>query len=138
MLLSIINPIINSINPQHFAVLFIILFSIDFLFISYVLGPIFGENVKTIQGTKMEVKKLPAAFAWFCTVFSLYYFIIRENKSEFEAAILGFLAYGIFDGTNLAIFKKYSLKAFSVDILWGSTLFFISTLIFKSIRKYLS
>ena len=137
-MLAIINPIIKSINPQHFAVLFIILFTIDFFFISYVLGPIFGDNVKTIQGTKMDVKILPAAFAWFCTVFSLYYFIIRENKSEFEAAILGFLAYGIFDGTNLAIFKKYSLKTFFVDILWGTSLFFTSTLIFNSIRKYLS
>lgn len=136
MLLSIINKL--NINPQHFVVLFIILFSIDFLFISYVTGPIFGENVKNIQGTKMEVKTLPAAFAWFCTVFSLYYFIIRENKSEFEAAILGFVAYGIFDGTNLALFKKYSLKAFSIDILWGTSLFFTSTLIFNSIRKYLS
>lgn len=135
-MISIINNL--NINPQHFFVLFIILFSIDFFFISYVLGPIFGENVKNIQGTKMEVKKLPAAFAWFCTVFSLYYFIIRENKSEFEAAILGFIAYGIFDGTNLAIFKKYSLKTFFVDILWGTSLFFISTLIFNSIRKYLS
>ena len=86
----------------------------------------------------MEVKKLPAAFAWFSTVFSLYYFIIRENKSEFEAAILGFIIYSIFDGTNLAIFKKYSLKAFSVDILWGTFLFFISTLIFNSVKKYLS
>ena len=136
MLLSIINKL--NINPQHFVVLFIILFSIDFLFISYVTGPIFGENVKNIQGTKMEVKTLPAAFAWFCTVFSLYYFIIRENKSEYEAAILGFLAYGIFDGTNLALFKKYSLKAFSIDILWGTSLFFTSTLIFNSVRKYLS
>lgn len=136
MLLSIINKL--NINPQHFVVLFIILFSIDFLFISYVLGPIFGKNVKNIQGTKMEVKTLPAAFAWFCTVFSLYYFIIRENKSEFEAAILGFIVYGIFDGTNLAIFKKYSLKAFSIDILWGTSLFFTSTLIFNSVRKYLN
>ena len=136
MLLSIINKL--NINPQHFVVLFIILFSIDFLFIYYVSGPIFGQNVKNIQGTKMEVKTLPAAFAWLCTVFSLYYFIIRENKSEFEAAILGFLAYGIFDGTNLALFKKYSLKAFFIDILWGTSLFFISTLIFNSIRKYLS
>lgn len=136
MLLSIINKL--NINPQHFVVLFIILFSIDFLFISYVTGPIFGENIKNIQGTKMEVKILSAAFAWFCTVFILYYFIIRENKSEYEAAILGFLAYGIFDGTNLALFKKYSLKAFSIDILWGTSLFFTSTLIFNSVRKYLS
>lgn len=136
MLLSIINKL--NINPQHFVVLFIILFSIDFLFVSYVTGPIFGENIKNIQGTKMEVKILAAAFAWFCTVFILYYFIIRENKSEYEAAILGFLAYGIFDGTNLALFKKYSLKAFSIDILWGTSLFFTSTLIFNSVRKYLN
>jgi len=136
MLLSIINNL--NINPQHFVVLFVILFSIDFIFISYVLGPIFGKNVKNIQGTKMEVKTLPAAFAWLMTVFSLYFFIIRENRSEFEAAILGFVIYSIFDGTNLAIFKKYSLKAFFTDILWGTSLFFTSTLIFNSIRKYLS
>ena len=133
-----ILSIINSINPQHFAVLFIILFIIDYIFISYVLGPIFSENIKTIQGTKLELKTLPAAISWFLTVFSLYFFIIKENKTEFEAAILGFVIYGIFDATNLAIFKKYSLKAFTVDILWGATLFFLSTLIFKSVRKYLS
>ena len=136
MLLSIINNL--NINPQHFVVLFVILFSIDFIFISYVLGPIFGKNVKNIQGTKREVKTFPAAFAWLMTVFSLYFFIIRENRSEFEAAILGFVIYSIFDGTNLAIFKKYSLKAFFTDILWGTSLFFTSTLIFNSIRKYLS
>ena len=134
MLLSIIN----SFNPQHFTVLFIILFIIDYFFISYILGPIFGQNIKNIQGTKMEVKILPAALSWLFTVFSLYFFIIRENKNEFEAAILGFLIYGIFDSTNLAIFKKYSLKAFSIDIIWGSFLFFISTLIFNRLKIFLS
>ena len=83
----------------------------------------------------MAVKKLPAAFAWFATVAVLYYFIIRENKSEWEAAILGFLVYGVYDGTSYAIIKNWTFNTFIIDILWGTTLFFVSTKLFYKVKE---
>ena len=142
-------PDLQTINPfniplqrkQHmfkeFFILFIIFFAIDFFFIKYVLGPIFEVNIKNIQGSPMTVRYLPAAWAWFATVFTLYYFIILDNKSPAEAALLGFLVYSVFDGTSAAILKKYSFKAFTVDILWGTTIFFTTTLIFNYIKPFI-
>jgi len=83
----------------------------------------------------MTVKKLPAAFAWFVTVAVLYYFIIRENKSEWEAAILGFLVYGVYEGTSYAVIKNWTFNTFIIDILWGTTLFFVSTKLFYRVRE---
>lgn len=122
---------------KDFILLFIILFLVDIIFITYFLGPIFGKMIKNIQGSPMTVKKIPAAFAWFSTVAILYYFIIRENKNEKDAAILGFLSYGIYEGTNYAIIKNWSFHAFLLDIIWGATLFYTSTILFKKIKKIL-
>jgi|TARA_B110000467_G_C18106479_1_gene360067 uncharacterized membrane protein len=122
---------------KDFILLFIILFLVDITFITYFLGPIFGKMIKNIQGSPMTVKKIPAAFAWFSTVAILYYFIIRENKNEKDAAILGFLSYGIYEGTNYAIIKNWSFNAFLLDMIWGATLFYTSTILFKKIKKVL-
>ena len=122
---------------KEFFILFVILFGIDFFFIKYFLGPIFADNIKNIQGSPMTIRYLPAAWAWLATVSTLYFFIILDNKSPAQAALLGFLVYSVFDGTNAAIIKKYSYKAFAIDILWGTTLFFITTLIFNYIKPFI-
>lgn len=127
----------KNINIKDFLLTFLILFSIDFTFIKYVLGPLFGVQIKNIQGSAMTVKKLPAAFGWFSTVAVLYYFIIRENKSEWEAAILGFLVYGVYEGTNYSIIKNWTFNTFIIDLLWGTTLFFTSTKLFYKVKQYL-
>tara|TARA_S200000501_G_scaffold346854_1_gene360668 strand:+ start:206 stop:592 length:387 start_codon:yes stop_codon:yes gene_type:complete len=127
----------KNINIKDFLLTFLILFSIDFTFIKYVLGPLFGVQIKNIQGSSMTVKKLPAAFGWFSTVAVLYYFIIRENKSEWEAAILGFLVYGVYEGTNYSIIKNWTFNTFIIDLLWGTTLFFTSTKLFYKVKQYL-
>ena len=127
----------KNINIKDFLLTFLILFSIDFTFIKYVLGPLFGVQIKNIQGSAMTVKKLPAVFGWFSTVAVLYYFIIRENKSEWEAAILGFLVYGVYEGTNYAIIKNWTFNTFIIDLLWGTTLFFTSTKLFYKLKQYL-
>ena len=125
----------KNINIKDFLLIFFILFSIDFTFIKYVLGPLFAVNIRKIQGSSMVVNKLPAAFAWITTVAILYYFIIRENKSEYEAAILGFLTYSIYEGTSYATIKNWSPKIFLYDIAWGTTLFFVSTKLFYKIKE---
>ena len=142
-------PDLQSINPlnlpllrkqqlfKEFFILFILFFTIDYFFIKYVSGPIFQVNIKNIQGSPMNIRYLPAAFAWLASVLTLYYFIILDNKSPIEAAFLGFLVYSVYDGTNAATFKKWSIKAFTVDILWGTTIFFITTLIFNYIKPFI-
>ena len=135
--ISNLPDISNYLNPKIFFILFVIFFSIDFVFIKYILNPIFQNNIKNIQGAKLDIKYLPIAISRLLTVFALYYFIITQNKSSFDAAILGFLIYGIFESTNLSLFKKWSIKAFFINTSWGTAIFFITTLIFNAIKPFI-
>ena len=62
-------------------------------------------------------------------VIVLYIFIIKPKEKVSYAFILGFCIYGIFDYTNLAIFKNYKLKTALQDQIWGSILFTLVTII---------
>ena len=46
---------------------------------------------------------------------------------------LGLIIYGIFDFTNLSLFKNYNLKIAIIDTIWGSILFTLTTYISKTI-----
>jgi uncharacterized membrane protein len=46
------------------------------------------------------------------------------------------VVYGIFDLTNLIVFKKYSASVAFLDIAWGTFLFAITTLLSKNVLDY--
>lgn len=113
----------------------ILLVIIDSVYLSMIGKPIFEKTVAAIQGSKLVVNMPPAIFTYILMAIILNYFIISANKPAFDAFILGFCAYGIFDFTNLAIFKKYTLKTAIMDTLWGAILFYITTLLTYKIKK---
>jgi len=113
----------------------ILLVLIDSVYLSMIGKPIFEKTVAAIQGSKLVVNMPPAIFTYILMAIILNYFIISANKPAFDAFILGFCAYGIFDFTNLAIFKKYTLKTAIMDTLWGAILFYITTLLTYKIKK---
>ena len=113
----------------------ILLVIIDSVYLSMLGKPIFEKTVAAIQGSKLVVNMPPAIFTYILMAIILNYFIISANKPAFDAFILGFCAYGIFDFTNLAIFKKYTLKTAIMDTLWGAILFYITTLLTYKIKK---
>lgn len=47
-----------------------------------------------------------------------------------SGGLVGFVIYGVFNTTNVALFKDYSLKLALLDTLWGTTIFFVSTLVY--------
>ena len=113
----------------------ILLVIIDSFYLSMVGKPIFEKTVAAIQGSKLAVNIPPAIFTYVLMAIILNYFIISANKPAFDAFILGFCKYGIFDFTNLAIFKNYTLKTAIMDTLWGAILFYITTLITYKLKK---
>ena len=88
---------------------------------------IFNKLVKKIQGENLVLKMKGAIMSYSLIIFSLYYFIIRENKKPLDAFLLGLSIYGIFDGTNIAIFKKYDSYIAYVDTIWGGILYGLTT-----------
>jgi len=113
----------------------ILMIIIDTVYLSMIGKSAFEKTVAAIQGSKLVVNMPPAIFTYILMAVILNYFIISANKPAFDAFILGFCAYGIFDFTNLAIFKNYTLKTAIMDTLWGAILFYVTTLITYKIKK---
>ena len=120
---------------NSFIVSSILLILVDSIYLFFIGKPVFDKTVAAIQNSSLVVNVAPAIFTYVLMAILLNYFIISVNKSAFDAFILGFCTYGIFDFTNLAIFKKYTIKAAITDTLWGAILFFVVTTITYSLKK---
>lgn len=91
--------------------------------------------VSGIQGSKLSVRMMPAIGVYILMTLALYYFIILPKRSVLDAALLGFAIYGVFDLTNMAIFKDYNVMIALTDMIWGSILFASSAFIVKMVMK---
>ena len=120
---------------NSFIVSSVLLVIIDSIYLYFVGKPVFDKTVAAIQNSALVVNIAPAIFTYILMAILLNYFIISVNKSPFDAFILGFCTYGIFDFTNMAIFKKYNLRTAITDTLWGAILFFTVTSITYYIKK---
>jgi uncharacterized BrkB/YihY/UPF0761 family membrane protein len=83
---------------------FILLF-IDLFYLS-TFGKYFSQLVETIQNESMKMNYIGVFFSYLLISFALYYFIIKDKRPVLDAFILGVILYGVFDFTNLALFRK--------------------------------
>tara|TARA_B100001093_G_C26529611_1_gene885425 strand:- start:264 stop:650 length:387 start_codon:yes stop_codon:yes gene_type:complete len=96
---------------------------------------LFNTLVKSIQGNEIKLNLDGAIFAYLCIVLIFNYFIIQKNGGLMDAFLLGLLTYGIFEGTNRAIFSKWSVKAMIIDTVWGGILFASVLYFFRIVIK---
>ena len=101
--------------------------TLDSMYLSNIGGPLFAKMVKGIQKEEMKINMFGAIGSYLLIILVLYKFIIVERKSPNDAFLLGFCIYGIFDLTNIAIFKNYRLLPALLDTLWGGVLFYLVT-----------
>ena len=74
-----------------------------------------------------------ALITYICMMVLLWYFIIREKKTPWEAFLLGATVYAIYDFTNKATIRKWHWSFSVVDTLWGGTLFGLTTFAVQNI-----
>ena len=96
------------------------------VWLSLFFGPIFGQMVKEIQGIPLSINLYGAIPAYLCmglaqTIF-VYPYLTSYKNAIIYGALLGLITFGIFDFTNLALFKNYDMKVAILDILWGTIL----------------
>ena len=114
----------NKINILLFSA--VILLSLDFIYLNLTKS-VFKTQVFKIQHGVMNVKLIPAILCYFFLVIGLNYFILQSHRTILEAFLLGFIIYGVFDSTNLAIFKNYEWNVAIMDTVWGGVLFALTT-----------
>lgn len=82
------------------------------------------ETMERIQGP-IRVRYLPAVFVYVCLTV-LVYKLIQYRVSDLDAFLVGALVYGIYEGTNYAVFRGWPLYLFFVDTLWGGLLIYLT------------
>jgi uncharacterized membrane protein len=116
-----------------FLITAILLVAIDFIYLKTTRS-YFENQVKIVQGSPLQVNLLGLILSYIFLIFGLNYFIIKSKRSPYDAFLLGILIYGVFETTNYALFKKWSIFTVILDTLWGGTLFAIVTFIINNLR----
>lgn len=116
-------------NPiMHFMVVFIIMFLLDMVGL-YVLNPLFKTQVMKIQNQPVNINFLSAFLCYLVLVYVFYVFIVQERKGLWEAFILGFSIYAVYELTSKALFSGWEWRVVILDSLWGGILFSLTNYI---------
>ena len=115
-----------------------LLSAILFIFIDSVylqlVRPYFEKQIQDVQGSAVNVNFLGVALCYIFLIIGINYFIIKPRKSVTDAFLLGIVIYGVYETTNYALFKKWSLLTVFMDTLWGGVLFATTTYIINLLR----
>ena len=112
----------------------IIFISLDFIYLQSIKN-YFQKQVQSVQGSAMQVNYLGAALCYVFLIVGINYFIIKPNRSVTDAFLLGLVIYGVYETTNYALFKNWSIITVIIDTLWGGILFALTTYIVSLLRS---
>ena len=105
-----------QITPLSMIVSAVLILALDIPWL-YVNQGWAGPMIRSIQGSPMKVRMVPALITY---VFLAY--LLHIPKSLNEAFLLGVAVYGVYDATNYATLTKYSPTFAIADTLWGGVL----------------
>ena len=107
---------------------------VDSIFL-YLMKDNFKKMITNVQKSDTKLKIIPTIACYIILISSIYYFIIIKNNTLLDAFLLGFFIYGVFETTNMAIFKNWDYKIGIIDVIWGGLLFFITTYLYLYIKN---
>lgn len=101
--------------------------------------PMYNRMFSAVQGAPMRVNMLGAVGAYIFIFLSFMYLVLPRLQNNWdclrEGGLFGLCAYGIYNFTNLALFKDYSITVALLDTLWGGALYTIVSLIVLNVAK---
>ena len=112
----------EQVNIELASKIMISLLIFDFLWINFILKYRFFPMIEKVQGSPISLN-LQAAVIAYIILFLFIYIFLPKTTSYNEAFLLGFLAYGIYDSTNMATLKDWDATTAILDSLWGGVLF---------------
>jgi uncharacterized membrane protein len=119
---------------KNIAAITVIILVLDFMYITLNRN-MFEVQVADVQRVALQMRPLGGVLCYILLVIGLYYFIVREHRSVFDAFLLGLVIYGVYEGTTYALFKKWKLNIMIMDTLWGGVLFALTTFITYKVVK---
>ena len=92
--------------------------AIDFPYLMLIASKSFRPMIQAIQGSPVEFRMWAAV-----PVYLALAYLITLADSPTKAAAIGGATYAVYDFTNLATLKNYTVPFAIQDTLWGAILF---------------
>lgn len=123
-----------------FFISWVILLTLDFIWIGIIMKNFYAKELSNIakkERGKLKPNLIVAFIVYLILAFGITIFVIPISRTPLESlkygALFGLVLYGVYDFTNLSIIKDYSLKLTITDLLWGTFLSGLSSLLIKII-----
>lgn len=135
----------------YFAALisFIVLLALDAVYLS-IVSRFYKASIRRIQGgVDMKVNLIAAVACYAFLVLGLIFIVFTQlsrygslrslslqNKLLYAlrfGGVVGLVVYGVFNTTNLAIFRDYSKTLAIIDIVWGTILYTLATFVYLAL-----
>ena len=114
---------------------------LDFIYLKS-SSSLYSKLINKIQKSPMSLRMYSVIIVYIL-IFLMWIIFIYNKKDQhtlkeniLRSFLLGLLTYGIYEGTNRAIFSKWSLDVMLIDSLWGGILFSLVYIISKKIDSY--
>ncbi len=106
-------------------------FGLDFFGLRYIVGPVFERDAAPLLADTIRLG--PAVLFYAAYVAGLIYLVslpaLRADQpllALLNGAILGALAYGTYEFTNMATLKHWTWSMLATDLVWGTCLTAVS------------
>jgi uncharacterized membrane protein len=130
-------------NILAYIILITIIMVADIIWLT-IQKPRYNSLVSAVQGSNIKVKYTPAFITYIFVVVSIIFIAIPlvrmhlKNKSTSHifmtslayGGMLGLCIYGIFNFTNMSIFKDYNVLVAIMDTTWGVVLYTMACFLF--------
>lgn len=127
-------------NKLHYVLDLLLLAVIILVLDAVFLGSLrnyFNNQVRKVQGSNLHMNYIAAVLAYIVIIGCVYRFVVLNNASLLDAALLGWSVYLIYELTNKAILNNWDWLTVLIDGLWGGVLFALTTYLFRLIKKTL-
>ena len=111
------------------AVTMIILMVIDMIWFQVSVASIYGPMFQRVNGVSGYMNIPSALLSWLLIAVLINQFA----SSSKDAFILGLLSYGIYNATNFATIKNWTLKTLVFDTFWGGIISFTAYSLLKKL-----
>jgi uncharacterized membrane protein len=96
------------------AIVLLLAFDMPWLFL---IGETAQKLIMRIQGSELKLRYTPAL-----VVYVALAYLVMKAETPMEAFKMGVAVYAVYDFTNYAMFKNYTLSFAILDSLWGGIL----------------
>lgn len=111
-----------------YGVTFVVFLGLDYLGLSYIVKPVFEKGIGPLLHESPRLGPALMFYAFYIAV--LLWFVswpaIQNNQSLLcvfgSGLLLGAMAYGTYEFTNLATLKGWTWRMVATDLVWGSLL----------------